>query len=277
MKNAYTFTVLRYVHDVVTGEALNVGVLLYSGKTGFLEARIRTTYGRLSHAFPEIQKSSFKDITHFLERKISGYARRLQRDPSLSFDDRTAKDIGVSFLPVDDSSYQWSENQFGVSHDLRKEVEYLFERYVMYSERTSSHRRSDEELWRAARPDFDMFEVTSHLVPTIIKTEDDEYEFKNAWKNGTWHCIEPVSFDLSSDESIREKAHRWLGTATSLRSSADPFELYLIVGRPIDKDLRGSFEKAVNILNKIETKKKIVFEDEVKDFARDIAGKIRAH
>jgi hypothetical protein len=31
MKTPYSFSVLRYIHDVVTGEFINVGVALFGG------------------------------------------------------------------------------------------------------------------------------------------------------------------------------------------------------------------------------------------------------
>ena len=35
----YTFTVLRYVHDITTGEFVNVGVVLHAPKAKFLRAK----------------------------------------------------------------------------------------------------------------------------------------------------------------------------------------------------------------------------------------------
>ena len=38
-KQAYSYTVLRYVHDVVSGESLNVGVVMHAPGAGFLKAQ----------------------------------------------------------------------------------------------------------------------------------------------------------------------------------------------------------------------------------------------
>jgi hypothetical protein len=55
--------------------------------------------------------------------------------------------------------------------------------------------------------------------------KDDEIDFQHAWKNGAWHCLEPVSFDLLRADSIREKAHKVLGELTSLRDATEPFKV----------------------------------------------------
>lgn len=44
MKTAYTYTVLRYVHDTTTGEFVNVGVALYAPELRYASALCRTTY-----------------------------------------------------------------------------------------------------------------------------------------------------------------------------------------------------------------------------------------
>jgi hypothetical protein len=42
MKTTYSTITLRYLHDVVTGEFFNIGVVLYSPEQRFLEARFTT-------------------------------------------------------------------------------------------------------------------------------------------------------------------------------------------------------------------------------------------
>jgi hypothetical protein len=38
MKTAYTYTILRYVHDTATGEFVNVSVALYAPDANFVSA-----------------------------------------------------------------------------------------------------------------------------------------------------------------------------------------------------------------------------------------------
>ena len=46
-ENAYSYTILRYVHDVVAGEFLNVGVVMHAPAGGALLVRTQTAIGRL--------------------------------------------------------------------------------------------------------------------------------------------------------------------------------------------------------------------------------------
>ena len=107
--------------------------------------------------------------------------------------------------------------------------------------------------------------------------QDDEVEFQYAWKNGVWHCFEPLSFDLASAESIRDKAHRWLGQIASLSGAADPFKVYFLVGAPQQEQLRPAFINAMSILRKIQGEKEIVQEQDAPTLAAHIAKEVQSH
>ncbi len=55
MKTTYTFTVLRYVHDITTGEFANVGVALFAPEAKYLGAICTPRYGRLTRIFLDIK------------------------------------------------------------------------------------------------------------------------------------------------------------------------------------------------------------------------------
>ncbi len=48
MRTPYSFSVLRYVHDAVTQEFINIGVAVYPSEAGFLRAVCTTRYARIT-------------------------------------------------------------------------------------------------------------------------------------------------------------------------------------------------------------------------------------
>jgi len=114
-------------------------------------------------------------------------------------------------------------------------------------------------------------------VPKTIvsKSKDDEIEFQHAWKNHEWHCIEPVSFDLLEADSIKDKAHRWLGQISSVQDSAEPFKTLPIAGGASIGAIEASLCEGTNILNKMPGKKEFVREHESAAFASEVAGQIK--
>jgi hypothetical protein len=114
------------------------------------------------------------------------------------------------------------------------------------------------------------------LRPKKIVVQDDEVDFEYAWKNEQWHCLEPLSFDLTAAESIREKAHRWLGQIMSVKDAEDRFKVYLLLGEPQTERLKPAFEKALSILGKMPVEKELIREADAAWFSEQLANSLAA-
>jgi hypothetical protein len=88
--------------------------------------------------------------------------------------------------------------------------------------------------------------------------------------------LEPISFDLSSADSIKEKAHRYLGQLTSINSSKEEFKVYALLGEPQHQHLRADFQKALTILQKA-PKTVLIREDDAVQFSERFATDIEQH
>ena len=108
MKTPYTYTVLRYVHDTVTGEFVNVGVAVYAPEVRYASALCRTTYSRLSKTFPGMDGDSFKSLMRFIQSRFEEFGGRLAGELPFQTSPKTALELAESILPRDDSSLQWS-------------------------------------------------------------------------------------------------------------------------------------------------------------------------
>jgi hypothetical protein len=276
---AYTFSVLRYIHDGVTGEFVNVGVAVYSGDASFLQARCTNQYGRITQMFARIDGDRFKQLVRYIEDEITKLGQKLQQTP-LPFAqiDAGFESLLKRVLPPDDSAIQFSPPGYGVSPDLRHTLAELFDRYVeRYVGDQEVPSRSDDEVWRAFRVTLERHNVLTHLAPKKIVAPDYEYEFRAAWKNEIWHVYEPVSFDLVEPSSVVEKANRWVGRSASLADSHEPFKLHLLVGEPKDPRLQSAFHRANNILGKMSGNSEVIPESAAETFAAELERKIGIH
>jgi hypothetical protein len=134
--------------------------------------------------------------------------------------------------------------------------------------------RSDDDVWKKFKKTLEERNLTRVLRPKKITVQDDEVEFEHAWQNGIWHCLEPVSLDLTAADSIREKAHRWLGQLTSVKESSERFKVYMLVGEPRREGLEKAFEKAVSILRKTPVQNEIVLERDAEEFSERFAKEV---
>jgi hypothetical protein len=277
-KTAYTYTVLRYVHDIATGEFLNVGVALLAPERRYVNALCRTTYGRLKEVFPSLDGESFRAAMRHVTHEFERFQKELADELPLRSSAAGIMGYAHAVLGADDSSLQWAPMGSGVTADPGVTLEQLYERFVMAHEpRSPAHRRQDEDIWKRFSLELQQRQVLRHFVKKTIAVDDDQVEFKHAWKNGVWHCLAPVSFDLASADSIREKAHKWLGQLTSVSKSREDFKLYFLVGEPTGADLRPAFESALSILGKSSVEQEVVLETQASELGERLAAEVQAH
>ncbi|MDH5644207.1 MAG: DUF3037 domain-containing protein [Gemmatimonadota bacterium] len=273
----YTYTVLRYVHDVTSGEFVNVGVALYASEARYVGALCRTTYGRLSKVFPGVNAGHFKALMRHIQNRFEESGERLSSE--LQFASQSdVIEIAQSVLPKDDSSLQWSPSGSGRTDDPALALEKLFNRMVMrYEDKQAASTRTDEDVWRHFKKDLEGQRVLQYFKPKTISVQDDEIEFQHSWKNGKWHCLEPISFDMATADSIKDKAHRWMGQLASVQGAADQFKVYLLIGAPQEENLQPAFLRAVSMLNRMPGDNEIVLEKDAPKLAVRIAGEVADH
>lgn len=278
MKTAYTYTLLRYVHDVASGEFANVGVVLLAPEARYASAVCRGTHGRISHFFPDMEREGFKSLMRYIESRIGELGDRLCNELSL---EQTPADAGVlakSVLPHDDSSLQWSPVSGGLCDDPAVKLEELYQRYVArYDDKFVNKGRDDGEVWKRFKNSLDSKHVTAYLTAKKIAGADDEVEFSHAYKNSQWHCFEPLSLDLAQADSIKQKAHRWLGQMVGVQDSPEKFRIYFLVGAPKAEQLRNSYESALKLLHKSRVDVEVVPESDADEFATRMASIVATH
>jgi Protein of unknown function (DUF3037) len=278
MSIPYTFSVLRYVHDVVAGEFANVGVALYAPEERFLGAVCATTYGRFSSFFGGIDGPHIRRLLRHIQSGIEELADRLQSELSLADQPADISGWTAQVLPPDDSSLQFGPILGGFASDPKATLDGLYERFVeRYSQTTMHPTRSDEDVLKVFRQTLAERRLLVHLHPKRIVGNDYEHEFPLAWKNGIWHASEAVSFDLADSGDILEKANRWLGRAVNLKESQEDFKLHLLLGAPRNEKLLPAFARAKNILRKMPVQHDVIGEENVAAFADLIAKDLMDH
>lgn len=273
----YSFSILRYIHDPVTQEFVNIGVSVFSKEARYLNAKCEIHYGRITRVFGKIDGDRFRQATRYIQEKLQRLGEQMRL--SLPFEhDPKIEDLLTRVLPPDDSAFQFAPPGFGLTTDLGGALRELFTRLVdKYSSPQECPHRDDEEVWRVYREPLERCHVTSRLAPKKIVSPNFDYEFQRSWRNERWHVYEPISFDLLEANSILDKANRWLGRGTNLVDSKEKFKMHILLGAPQDPSLKQAFTKAQNILNRMPGKPELVKEGEAEAFAKELAEEIKEH
>lgn len=277
MKTTYSYTILRYVHDMVTGEFVNVGVVLFSKEAGFLKCLCRKTYARLTKLFPGLNGAFLTTRIRQIQNALNEKGRQIDGGLKLGLE-QSVLCFAHAVLPPDDSALQWSPVRGGTTDNPEDTLEKLFARIVTrYDERSVHTGRTDADVWTNYKKSLQSFGLLDRLQPKTIKGKDDEIEFEHAWKNGIWHCLEPISFDLSSWDNMREKAYRHVGQLLTVQEARKEFKVYMLLGEPSQPSLMEGLEKAVNILQKAPVNFEIVRERDIPSFSEKLRQQVQRH
>ena len=114
MKMAYSFITLRYIHDVVTGEFANVGVVVYAADQRYLEARFTSSYERLNAFFVNVDHATYRNLIRYLSSRFAELASEVREGLNL-LPIQGLDELVRRVLPADDSSLQWSPPGGGFS------------------------------------------------------------------------------------------------------------------------------------------------------------------
>ena len=278
MKTPYSFSVLRYIHDVVTSEFINVGVVLYAPKVRFLSAICTSRYGRLTRMFSNVNGDHFRQVLRYIQARLEEEGERLASEFPFDKLPLGVLEFTTKILPVDDSSLQFSPEGYGITENLQETLEKLYNRYVeQYYDRPERHSRSDEDIWKVFKKSLEEKRILSNLKPHQIVGNNYDYEFKYCWQNQKWHIHEPVSFDLIEPASVTDKANGWLGRIMSLNDGGESFKLNILLGAPQDERLKPAFVKAQNIMNRMPCEHEFIKEDEAEGFAESLRKEIEEH
>lgn len=275
-KSKYSYTVLRYVHDQATGEFVNMGVVLYSPERGFLKARFRHTHGRVTRFFPGARGAGLSRTLVIVENNINRAGKRMGTDPRLDLFNAMERDVmGIAHahIPLDDSSFQWSPMSGGLAVDPEKALDDLFDRLVMrYDEKPSRESRSDDEVWKSFSRVLTVRRLEERITEHAIHSPIDTVRFDKALKNGRWHLLEPVSFDLMDGATIKKKAQQIVGQMTVLKDAKEEFDVYLLIGEPQSLEVRKDYEIALRTLETIPINKHVFPESRAEEFGREMAS-----
>lgn len=278
MKHTYGYVVLRYVHDVITGEFVNVGLVMHAPETQRLKSKTRTSIGRLKGVFPDLDRMAFVAAMKSVTRALGKVEKQFQSDGMF----KRSADAG-SFahlaVPLDDSSLQWSPVSTGLTEDFDKTFDWLYQRMVSRYDNRTSARRTDEDVWRPVREKIAERKISVPFEEKTVVGATDQIEFKHAWKNGAWHAYEALSLDLADADGIKDKARRWRGHLDAVfEGRSDPnLKLNFILGAPTDQRLIPAYENAVAILGHSPSKPKIYREGQIDDLVSEIEDEVRAH
>ena len=225
LKTSFEAVVVRYVHDVVADERLNICIVLVCPERRYVGAKFPLQWSRITAAFPTAELP-------VVRRVASAILNACAEAPLLVPGD--VVDFVRSIIPLDDASIRFSEPIRGVTSDPERTLATLYQQFVGHSQPSQPERtrRDDDAVWVAFAKSLSSARLMTHVQPFTIAVPHLAFEFDRAWKNGTWHVVQPISFDLNDPLSMSQKSQMWLGRLYALRPAEHEAHVSMLVGLP---------------------------------------------
>ena len=273
----FQYQIVRYIHDQVTGEFVNIGVIVYQPELRFLKARFINRFSRITQFFNNVNGSHLISTLRFFNQKLNIESKKLGE---LFSDHLSLLEITSSILPKDDSALVCSELMYGIDLKPDSFLNDNYERMVnKYLDDSNTEQRDDSWVWRKVyKEHFDRAGLSGKLTSHTINTGADNIVFDKAWKNGVWNIYQALSFDLKRADAIKSKVYKWSGILNEIEKTQEGFNLYFLTsGQKKHKNLSNFIQNTLlderyNGLNV-----RLIDEKEASDFVQKVKHEIEAH
>jgi hypothetical protein len=163
MKHPFEAVAVRYVHDVLTEEFLNIGVVLLCPAVHYAGARFIPTWSRVTRAFPKAELPHVRRLATAIQLACEQLYPRPGETMSL-LQEREVVSFLARVLPPDDSSIQLSGVIRGITDEPARTLAELTARYA--------ERYLSEEAERAPRTEADVCDAVARKLAGLAGEAD---------------------------------------------------------------------------------------------------------
>ena len=273
----YQYQLIKYIHDHFTGEFINIGIVIYSPGEKYLASKCTVRLSRVKAAFPQANTRHIDKVLKSIQKNIRIKAQELNQ---LFIPSENLEEITRNILPADNSSIQFSPVKQAIDINLDAALNGLYidliDKYQQAAIKNVS--LSDNDVWQTRYKEyFEKLNITQHLSKHTLQTHNDTFTFEKAWKNGAWHCYQPLSFELQDKEAIKDKVYRWAGKLQEMKTASEKINIAFLTSTSKNhKDLENFISEYLTI-NQKGFQTTIVREREAKKFAKAVAEMMDEH
>lgn len=275
MKKYFTYSILQYKHTLTLGEILNVGILFHFHD----ENRFEFAYGgysRLKSIYPDFDAPFFNGFLKVINDKIDKHIDLFSGD---GYKSDFIRYIQQNILKPDVSGLVFADpvSVENVFESNKSAVDFFSKKFLpgIVIEKPQIIKHNESYIFKKysgyifeQHKDLEKF-VTKNEV---IQTKKVKVKFDLSWSNRKFRrFVKPISFDLSNEQAIQEKAMNHFGYLSHLieYTQNNDIQLDFLLAKPQNRALKNAFENALDILDSVKTSKRLVRENELKDYSEE--------
>ncbi len=279
MSNYLIYSVLRYKHDLVLGELLNVGILFYFPTTNKFQF-VCGDGSRAKAIYPVFDSYLFSNYLDNINNKISNRFDLFIENPSFSnFSDFIHKFI----LPIDASGFIFGEPvQIQSVFDSTEKTVDEFSRLLLPGINVAKPKivKYNEAYISKIFKGY-LFGKDSSIEKKInknqpISTKHFTLNFEFSYQSSVTRFIKPISFDFTDEASIQNKSALYFGYLAGLsefaNSSNSVFDF--LVAKPNKTSLISAYENAIDFLESSNTPKSIIPLEQLESYSSNLLSEL---
>lgn len=276
----YYTAVIRYIPDIVSGECMNVGVIVYAPTAAFFDYKFENQTQILSEVFGDFSTSHHRKYIRTLKENFSVVkARVASTKHELDFPLPDFKSLLESILPYDDVSYRVEYVGGGLSTEetLPTKLSQEFSRFIGNHKNNKKKEDPEKNIWSKFSDIFSQKELLTHFTPKTIEISNGiTLEFEHCWQNGKANIIQPIFLGYKEQKRIESSIWQWSGKVNELYKQKDNVEINFLVALSDDNNLANRTKKILDLLSVYENTN-IYHEDDYEDFAKSFEERMQEH
>ncbi len=276
MKKYFTYSILQYKHSITLGEILNVGILFHFHD----ENRFELSYGgysRLKSIYPDFDIQFFNGFLKVINEKIGSHINLFSGE---GYKTDFIKYIHQNILKPDVSGLVFAEpvSIENVFESNKSAVDFFSKQFlpgIIIEKPKIISKHDDKYIFKQfSGYVFNQHKELENRVSKneIIQTDKVKVKFDLSWSNKKHRrYVKPISFDLSNEQAIQEKAITHFGYLTQLIEYTKKHDIQFdfLLAKPQNRALKSAFENALDILDSVPTAKRLVRENELKVYSEE--------
>lgn len=254
------FSIVQYCPDLARRESVNIGVVLLVPEDEFLDSLMVSDNSRVRQVFG-IHGDELKRLRIFKK----SFSSRIQSESSRI----TSLESLEKFIHTRGNQIQLTDPAFVKVRDCRETLTQLFDKLVG-SDSRGPKREAFKDSLGARFEDAGISDRVRRDVPVEVPILNREIKIPFGFQNGSFHLLQPVSFDSGKEESNFMMAckHSTEGRIFQEHPDRNLGQLkYNVIGRFPSRD-----DRSVSIVRQVleESKVRLLLEEELSTLVDEI-------
>ena len=232
---------MRFVPDTLSGEFINLGIVMYCPSTLWLGAKFTNRLSRISSLFPGQNLDAIRRIILSFQNHINIPGKQRSENPPAFQAVPDIEHALHAIYPPSINLLQWGNEQgFLGDEDAEAELLAMYHRTIGKYE-PELHGNKSIEAERAARqPYWSHFErlgIIKNLKKHEVDVAQSKVKFEHAWQNGVWHAYEELPLTIIKKESAQDRINSWVGKIKLLTHAHESIKIHFLTPVGASADL----------------------------------------